>query len=208
MLLAHLHALHVHLYPVERDASVLGQGERYLVDEVLRHRVDVRAVFDAHVQFDVHAAVGRGHHHAATKPGGREYLRDAVGSGDLDQARGALEMLATGSSIGSVGSGIYECEPLQVSAMALSACGCGRDAAFGTASYAYRDAGGAASENLEQQKWLAAFVICEGVRAMQDSKIDDECWTVLGYLDTAQRSELFAEAKKIIRQGHGWNWLI
>lgn len=138
---------------------------------------------------------------------GRCGLAVLISSGELDQARQALEMLATGAPINKVGLGVYQCEPLHVSALLLSAGGCGRDAAFGTAGYSLRDYGVAAGENLDQQKWLAAFVICEGVRLMKEDLVDEGSWTVLGFVNTLDREALFSETRKAVRQGHGWNWM-
>lgn len=78
-LTAHLHALDVDLHAVEGHARVLLQHEGDLVDQVLRHRVDVGAVLDDHVQLDMHAHLGGGHHHAAAQARSRQDLGDAVG---------------------------------------------------------------------------------------------------------------------------------
>lgn len=129
-----------------------------------------------------------------------------LASGDLDQARSALESLATGSEISQVGMQIYECDPLQVSAMMLSGSGCGRDAAYGTVSYAYKDSVSSV-ENMEQLKWLAAFTLTEKLRIGRDEDIDSKLWEALGITDESNRKELFTFSKKIVRRGHGWNWI-
>ena len=88
-----------------------------------------------------------------------------------------MEELASGRDIGEVGLEIYGCDPLQVSAMMLSAGGCGRDAAFGTVSFAAKD-GLAAVENEEQQVWLAAFTVCEKVRLGRTADLDERYWNI------------------------------
>lgn len=135
---------------------------------------------------------------------GRSGLALQIATGKLEQARRSLELLATGAEIKEVGLRLYGCEPLQVSAMLLSASGCGRDAAFGTVSFATNEI--VQIENDEQRKWLAAFTVCEFAR---EGKIDlalEDTWRVLGVSDAS--IEAFGiTAKKIVRRGHGWDWM-
>lgn len=138
---------------------------------------------------------------------GRCGLAIMIACGDLEKARQALEMLAAGDEISEVGLKIYGCSPLQVSAMLLSACGCGRDAACGTVGYASADPLGVVT-NEEQLKWLAAFSVTELVRMNQSDKIDRQYWQILE-LDSEDKQEaLLAYTTRATRQGHGWNWLV
>ncbi|RMG39761.1 MAG: hypothetical protein D6719_12590 [Candidatus Dadabacteria bacterium] len=137
---------------------------------------------------------------------GRCGLAITITSGDLDQARAALEMLATGTDIKEVGLAVYDCEPLQVSAMTLSAAGCGRDAAFGTVSYASEEPESVIS-NDEQKNWLIAFSVIEKVRMGLGEQVPDEYWTWLGFNSEAERALLLDEARTITRRGHEWKWL-
>jgi hypothetical protein len=127
--------------------------------------------------------------------------------GDLDQARRALELLASGQEISEVGLKVFSCNPLQVSAMLLSGSGCGRDAAFGTVGYAFKDSA-LAIENEEQLKWLAAFTITEDIRVGKSEATDIKMWKAFGLEAPEDREELLKECKKIIRRGHGWSWLL
>ena len=129
-----------------------------------------------------------------------------IASGDLEQARKALEMLAAGAEISKVGLEVYECDPIQVSAMLLSATGCGRDAAFGTVSQVY-SASIDEMSNEEQRKWFAAFTIIDKVRIGQPDDIDPKLWSVLHFKDEAARQKVIDSAKKFVRRGHAWQWL-
>lgn len=138
---------------------------------------------------------------------GRCGLALLIASGDLEQARRALELLATGAEIKQVGLQIYGCDPLQISAMTLSASGCGRDAAFGTVAYSTLGKAREVSPNATQIGWQAAFTVAECIRTNRVNEISEELWQALNYCDEAQRNELQAKAKTILRRGHGWNWL-
>lgn len=139
---------------------------------------------------------------------GRSGLAVLISSGNLAQARAALELLATGAEIQGVGSDIYRCEPLQVSAMTLSAAGCGRDAALGTASFASPNPLEAVGDDPEQLKWLSAFAICEFIRAGTPERIPGEYWNALGFKNELAKVGVRDDAKKIARRGHGWPWLV
>ncbi len=137
---------------------------------------------------------------------GRCGLAVLISSGELEDARRALEMLATGAEIRDVGLSVYKCDPLQVSAMTISASGCGRDAAFGTVSYASLNPMNVI-DNDYQMKWLAAFTICESVRTGRMDSIDSKLWSSLQF-DTEAIDTLGKKSKMIIRRGHGWQWLM
>ncbi len=138
---------------------------------------------------------------------GRCGLCILIAAGDLDQARKSLEMLASGSEIGEVGLRIYGCEPLQVSAMVLSASGCGRDAALGIAAFSTR-AAGSAQQSSEEKKWLAALSLCEALRQFKGEEVPDWQWGILGFTDEKRRAKMINEARKAVRRGHQWNWLV
>ena len=140
---------------------------------------------------------------------GRCGLAILIASGDLDQARRALELLATGADIGPVGLSIYGCDPLQVSAMTLSASGCGKAAAFGTVSYAVsRSSAIAAEAGEEQLAWLAAFSIVELVRIGKSSEIDARLWETMGFSAGKERATLLEASKTLVRRGHGIPWVL
>lgn len=167
------------------------------------------AILRAHIgsilgQYDSTFGQGRGMLAGFSSRAGLAIL---LSSGDLEQAREALELLATGKEIADVGFKVYQCNPLQVSAMMLSAAGCGRDAAFGTVSYAYQD-GTNVVENKEQLKWLAAFTITESIRAGKLDEMDPSLWESLSLNDEQTRQGILDATKKVIRRGHGWGWLL
>ncbi len=137
---------------------------------------------------------------------GRSGLAVLISLGEIDSARKSLELLATGRSIKEAGLVVYECDPLQVSAMMLTAAGIGRDAAFGTVNFSF---GGdvEALSSIEQKRWLSAFQIIESVRIGATEDIQEESWKILGFDETA-KSELRDTVKKLVRRGHGWQWLV
>ena len=112
-----------------------------------------------------------------------------------------------GEGIQVVGRKVYKCDPLQVSAMTLTAIGCSRDAAFGTVSFASKNPLSIV-QNEEQMRWLAAFTITEKVRMGVPEEVAPELWEALGFEDPEDQSSLLDEAKGVIRRGHGWNWII
>lgn len=137
---------------------------------------------------------------------GRVGLAIQIASGELDQARRSLELLATGAELGEVGLKLYGCEPLQVSAMTLSAGGCGRDAAFGTIGWSVK-ARRSRAQTDDQRRWLASFAIIEGVRLGKGDAVEPEMWDALGIQSGPQRTEFLDAAKQIVRRGHGWGWI-
>ncbi|MCB0338059.1 MAG: hypothetical protein KDD53_00575 [Bdellovibrionales bacterium] len=129
-----------------------------------------------------------------------------IATGDLTRAQKALEQLATGAPIKDIGLLLYQCEPLQVSAMLLSAAGCGRDAAFGIVRYASGQAPNTI-ENEEQYQWLAAFTLIEKLRTNQIDDSDQQFWSSLSLDSQEDKTKLLEHAKLIVRRGHGWSWL-
>ena len=138
---------------------------------------------------------------------GRCGLAILISSGDLEQARQTLERLATGAMIKQVGLSVYRTDPLQVSAMTLSASGCGRAAAYGTVSYASEEPFSVIEDD-EQLRWFAAFSLCEAVRMSHIEQVDQRIWHAMNFKDDPHKVALAEEAKKLVRRGHGWGWLL
>lgn len=138
---------------------------------------------------------------------GRSGLALLIATGELEQARRALEMLAAGSEISTVGERVYGVQPLQVSAMVLSAAGCGRDAAFGTVRYATPTLGQGESDS-EQFLWLSAFTITECIRTSRVHHIGDQYWEALGYMIGQDRGDLVAVTETMLRKGHTLPWIL
>lgn len=138
---------------------------------------------------------------------GRCGLAILLATGKLEQARTALEMLAAGDSIQSVGVTLYGCDPLQVSAMTLSAAGCGRDAAFGTVRFASPIL---QNEDLNQEQlcWLSAFTVVEFLRVGEAKKVADRYWDALGYTLGQDRADLNEVSASLIRRGHSLTWIV
>ncbi len=137
---------------------------------------------------------------------GRAGLAILIATGDLEQARGALEELASGRDIGAVGLEIYGCDPLQVSALLLSVSGCGKDAAFGVVSYVSKE-GVADLASPEQRSWLACFGVCEKVRTGLADELTSEQWDILDYANKEDRSQLIDMARGLVREGSSWDWI-
>ncbi len=140
---------------------------------------------------------------------GRSGLAILIATGSEEQADISVQALASGSSIREVGLKVYGVDPLQVSAMTLSASGCGKDAAFGTVGYAVlNEATQTFDPNNDQTRWLAAFTITEAVRSGTTSEVPEELWKVLGFHEDQDKEDLLEIVKILIRKGHGWNWLV
>lgn len=137
---------------------------------------------------------------------GRCGLAILIASGELEQARKALELLASGADISSVGMSVYGCDPLQVSAMTLTAAGCGRDAAFGTVGYA-SPLSGFEGENESQFCWLSAFAVVEMVRTGRQREVDERFWEALGYNLGQDRGDLVSVSESLLKRGHNLNWI-
>lgn len=135
---------------------------------------------------------------------GRSGLSILVAAGGPARAKNALEKLAAGTSIQDVGEQIYRCDPLQVSAMALTAGGCSRDAAMGVAAFSTPAA--KIERGSEQERWLAAFSIIENLRVGSLEKITPRHWAVFG-IDEQDRQGLAQDVRQIQRRGHGWSWM-
>jgi hypothetical protein len=137
---------------------------------------------------------------------GRAGLAILLARADQSTASKTLERLASGESIGSVGQDLYGCDPLQVSAMMLSACGCGRDAAFGIVHYSVEKQL-ADVENDSQRLWLAALMTIERVRLGRSDEVTEELWKALSYHGEDERVQLADMTKLLVRSGTDWSWL-
>lgn len=138
---------------------------------------------------------------------GRAGLAVLISTGDVDMARQCLESLATGGDIGEVGMKLYGCEPVQVSALLLSASGCGKDAAYGTVAFSALDPKALVSSE-EQKRWLAAFTIVEAFRMNSWEGVDNSHWDIMNITQESQKKLIMDETRKLIRQSHGWSWLV
>jgi hypothetical protein len=137
---------------------------------------------------------------------GRVGLAVLIATGTPEQATTALESMSIGTSLSQVGLSVYGCDPLQVSAMILSASGCGRDAAFGTIGYADFDLG-AEIANPEQRAWQAAYRVVELLRTGNSAEVPEEDWEILG-MSSNETAEIEVLVEELIRRGHGWSWIL
>lgn len=127
--------------------------------------------------------------------------------GDEPQAIKAIEHLARGATAKEVGLAHYGCDPVQVSAMTLSAAGCGRDCSFGLVNYAIHKPG-CLITNADQAQWLAAFTITELLQVNNGKAIGEDIWEFLNFPAEPERVALAEQAKRTIRRGHGWHWIL
>lgn len=140
---------------------------------------------------------------------GRIGLAIMVACGDRDEASSAMEKLASGKSLKEVGESVYGVDPLRVSALLLSACGCGSDSAFGTVGWGVVDERDAIFEGSPSQlQWLSAFTITEAIRTNRADSVPEKLWGILGFRTDDDKNELKELVKILIRQGHGWDWIV
>lgn len=140
---------------------------------------------------------------------GRAGLAILVAQGTLESAQQALEMMAVGKPIKAVTMAVYGCDPLQLSALVLSAVVCWKDAAIGTVAYSLenKDALKHMHRNTEQQCWFHAFSLIESLRLGRAELVDEEVWKTLGFENQDEKANVIDEARGLIRRGHGWDWL-
>lgn len=138
---------------------------------------------------------------------GRSGLAVLIATGTAEQAQEALEALSTGSVISAVGTKVYGAEPLQVSAMMLSAVGCGSDSAFGISSFIEHGELDLSQVSGSRRTWLAAFTACEFLRSKRGDEISAEIWDELQIADSDAQSQLTLESIKLGRRGHTLTWL-
>ena len=172
---------------------------------------------DAVLRAQIGFLVGQGHDSFGPGRGmlagfaGRCGLAILIASGNLEQARNYLEMLAAGADINKVGLKLYGCDPLQVGAMSLSVSGCGRDAAFGTVQYGLETSIEYkihTVQNEEQLRWFSAFTVIELTRMGREREIIDPIWVALGFQDAQSRAELAQAVRTLIRRGHSLPWIV
>jgi hypothetical protein len=142
---------------------------------------------------------------------GRSGLAILIAQGAPKQAQHALEGLAKGSDMRDVGLKVYGCDPLQVSAMTLSAGGCSMDAAFGVASFNL--AKRASDSNIfkdgsQLEQWLTVFAMSEYLRIGEPKSISDHQWKLLDWESEADQGELRQYAQKLTKKGHSMSWII
>lgn len=135
---------------------------------------------------------------------GRAGLAVQLASGSEDQAKKALNSLATGKDISKVGAEVYGCDPLQVAALTLVASGCNRNIAFGVATYSLPT--NAASLPKEQELWFNMFSLLENLRQNKIDQISNDIWLSLG-LDDVKKEDVLNQAQDVFRNGHGLAWL-
>ena len=141
---------------------------------------------------------------------GRVGLIILIASGTRLEAEKCMQLLAEGQTLRKVGENIYGLDPLQVSAVTLSASGCGKDSAFGTVGYANYQNKVLTDFNgtFEQKQWLAAFMITDAVRTARTEDFPEDIWNVLGFGQESDRTDLIEVSKIIVRKGHGWDWMM
>ncbi len=125
-------------------------------------------------------------------------------SADTDLAKKALEKLAFGDDLESVGLEIYGCSPLQVSSMSLIEGGFNRDVAYGISSI-YEKSENELSESCFS--WLSSFKINEYLREGKGELIGEKNWTSLG-IDLNSRKEICLKVKNLLKYGSSWNWIL
>jgi len=130
-----------------------------------------------------------------------------LASGDEAQAQQANERLARGETIQDVTLSLYGCDPVQISAMTLSAAGCGRDCSFGLVSHALHTPG-CLLPDPNQAQWLAAFSIISALQQNMATRIGEDSWEFLNFSSETQKAALLNHAKKVTRRGHGWSWIV
>ena len=170
---------------------------RPIIDDAL-----LRARFGYHAgEASSHFGAGRG---MLAGFAGRLGLAVQISSADIAKTQHALEQLAKGVGMSEVGLSVYGCDPLQVSALSLTAAGCSRDAALGTAAYSVADE--SLDPESDQFKWFAAFSIVEHLRMGSDDAVLPEFWKALD-LTEAPQERLRKHVKAAQRRGSGWQWM-
>jgi len=136
---------------------------------------------------------------------GRAGLAIQIAASDIQKAQRALEGLASGQPMKDVGTTVYGCDPLQVSAIMLASAGVTVEAAYGVAAYSNqgKDILPKSAANL----WLSVFTIAENLRVASVDKIEPKYWRALGIEESAQR-EIISEVDALLRKGHNWQWML
>lgn len=139
-----------------------------------------------------------------------------IATGNAEQAQKTLDQLAQGASVQKIGEQLYGSDPVQVSAMVLSAAGFGRDAVLGIVSFqglsqanpGTRSRKITTTENDEQLRWLAAFNVIEALRTSKMDQLLNEHLTILNYRSPESLKDLIEASRSLTRLGHRWNWIL
>lgn len=128
-----------------------------------------------------------------------------VACADKKQAAETMEKLSSGHASSVIGTTIYGCEPIQISAMLLAACGCGPDAANGIAMSGAKIA---EIEQLEGSRslWAASGYAVEELRKGKVMNISPKLCSILE-IGQPELDSLNKKAIKIARAGHSWQWI-
>lgn len=135
---------------------------------------------------------------------GRAGLAVQLASGSEQQARKALNSLASGKDISKMGFEVYGCDPLQVAALTLIAAGCHQEIAFGVASFSLPSS--VEEMNSEQELWLNMFSTLEYIRVNKLELITDNVWADLGFSEV-EKEDLLNSSQNVFRNGHQLDWL-
>jgi len=129
-----------------------------------------------------------------------------LADGNLEEAEQTIERIANGEDSETAALEVYNCRPVQVSAMALSAAGCGRDSAFGIIGDQNNQNISQAGVSEEKARWRAAYYIVEQLRAGTAEEVSADLWDLLK-LEESDKQRIMEEVHILSRRGHGWNWL-
>jgi len=130
-----------------------------------------------------------------------------IATGSSNEAEKFMELVANGEDPETAALETYACRPVQVSAMALSAAGCGRDAAFGIIGDTSGKLAPDSVANEERSRWRAAYLLVDCLRAGGEETISEDLWSKLK-LDESDQQRILEEVHILSRRGHGWNWLV
>ena len=128
-----------------------------------------------------------------------------VACGDKQQAADTIERMSVGDSPAIIAREIYGCEPTQVGAMLIAACGCGPDAANGIAVSGLKP-----TEILElsgfRAIWAAGCHTVESLRRGKGKHLNPDIYALLG-IEQYLVEDLQRLSIKIARAGHSWQWI-
>lgn len=136
---------------------------------------------------------------------GRVGLAALIATGNEEQAGAAIKALSMGGNIRDVAFDVYVTDPMFVSAMILSAAGCGRDAISGIAAFS-QPLSKDFEMNIHQKRWLATLKVTDEARMGDLGNVPQEMWTAIEY-DAAEIKELADIVQGLKKKGHPWKWL-
>jgi hypothetical protein len=120
-----------------------------------------------------------------------------------------LDKLMKGVGISEIGTKLYNCDPLYVSACILTAIGCGGDSALGLIAYSScKSEQDEAPQNQGHKEWFTLIKVLELIRLNRSEEVLEDEWNCLGFDDRAERHEVEDVVQLIKRRGHGWRWLL